>query len=219
MLVKDYMTAEVFTVHEDQTLIEAESILSKRGVISLPVVDDLKRIRGIITSKDMDKAFPGSSSTLSKYEANYLLARLKVKDIMIRNVVTVNQDETIEMVAFRLYKMKFNAFPVVDENNRLCGIISANDIFRAFVESMGMNRDCTRITIILEDKVGAAFELTKLFKENNVNIISFLGRPQNDGTNETIVRADLGDNGLAIIEQLREAGFKVVDVMTLKGLE
>ena len=108
MLVKDIMTEPVVTIREEQSILEAREIMRGKRLISLPVVDDMQRVRGIITSDDIGKASPSDSSTLSRYEANYLLGRLKVKDVMKRSVISVEADDTIEYVAYKLYKYKVN---------------------------------------------------------------------------------------------------------------
>ena len=219
MLVKDIMTSDVVTVGEDQSMLEAREILRGRNLVSLPVTDDLKRIRGIITVDDIGKASPSDSSTLSRYEANYLLGRLKVKDVMRRTVVTVDADDTIEFVAYKLYKYRVNALPVVNNENRLCGIVSRSDIFRSIVEMMGMNRNCLRITIEAPDKVGVVAEISNIMKDDGINIISLVTKQNGDGTAEVTIRAALNNNGMDIIEQIREAGYVVSDVMTLDGIE
>lgn len=219
MLVKDIMTSDVVTVGEDQSMLEAREILRGKNLVSLPVTDDLKRIRGIITVDDIGKASPSDSSTLSRYEANYLLGRLKVKDVMRRTVVTVDAEDTIEFVAYKLYKYRVNALPVVNNDNRLCGIVSRSDIFRSIVEMMGMNRNCLRITIEAPDKVGVVAEISNIMKEDGINIISLVTKQNGDGTAEVTIRAALNNNGMDIIEQIREAGYVVSDVMTLDGIE
>ncbi len=219
MLVKDIMTSDVVTVGEDQSMLEAREILRGKNLVSLPVTDDLKRIRGIITVDDIGKASPSDSSTLSRYEANYLLGRLKVKDVMRRTVVTVDADDTIEFVAYKLYKYRVNALPVVNKENRLCGIVSRSDIFRSIVEMMGMNRNCLRITIEAPDKVGVVAEISNIMKDDGINIISLVTKQNGDGTAEVTIRAALNNNGMDIIEQIREAGYVVSDVMTLDGIE
>mgnify|MGYP004566964635 FL=1 len=219
MLVKDMMTSDVVTVGEDQSMLEAREILRGKNLVSLPVTDDLKRIRGIITVDDIGKASPSDSSTLSRYEANYLLGRLKVKDVMRRTVVTVDADDTIEFVAYKLYKYRVNALPVVNNENRLCGIVSRSDIFRSIVEMMGMNRNCLRITIEAPDKVGVVAEISNIMKDDGINIISLVTKQNGDGTAEVTIRAALNNNGMDIIEQIREAGYVVSDVMTLDGIE
>lgn len=219
MLVKDIMTDTVLTIREDQSILEARELLRSKNLISLPVVDDLLRIRGIITLDDIGKASPSDTSTLSRYEANYLLGRLKVKDVMKRSVVTVDADDTIEYVAYKLYKYRVNALPVINEDNKLSGIVSRSDIFRAIVEIMGMNRNCVRITIKTPDKIGVVAEITNIMKEDGINIISLITKQNDDGTAEVTIRAALNNNGLDIIEQIREAGYEVTDVMTLDGIE
>ena len=219
MLVKDIMTSDVVTVGEDQSMLEAREILRGKNLVSLPVTDDLKRIRGIITVDDIGKASPSDSSTLSRYEANYLLGRLKVKDVMRHTVVTVDADDTIEFVAYKLYKYRVNALPVVNNENRLCGIVSRSDIFRSIVEMMGMNRNCLRITIEAPDKVGVVAEISNIMKDDGINIISLVTKQNGDGTAEVTIRAALNNNGMDIIEQIREAGYVVSDVMTLDGIE
>lgn len=219
MLVKAFMTPVVVTVREDQSMLEAREIMRGKKLNSLPVVDDLKRVRGIITAEDIGKASPSDASTLSRYEANYLLGRLKVRDIMSRMVITVDAEDTIEYVAYKLYKHKVNALPVVDENNKLVGIISQTDIFRAFVEIMSMDRSCTRITFNASDKVGVIAEVSNLFKEADINIISVVSRQLEEGSAEVVVRADLSKHGMAIIECIREAGYEISDIVTYEGVE
>lgn len=218
MLVNDFMTPVVVTISEDQSILEARELMRGKGLESIPVVDDIKRVRGIITVDDIGRASPSDASTLSRYEANYLLGRLKVRDVMSRTVISVNADDTIEYVAYKLYKHKVNALPVVDENNRLCGIISQSDVFRAFVEIMSMDRTSTRITIDASDKIGVIAELSNIFKENNINIISIASKQNQDGTAEITIRVDLTKHGMDIIEQIREAGYTVTDIMTFEGI-
>ena len=52
---------------------------------------------GIITDGDVGRTSPSDASTLSRYEANYLLSRLKVRDVMTRDVITVRDNSAIEV--------------------------------------------------------------------------------------------------------------------------
>ena len=128
MLVKDFMTVDVVTVREDQSMLEARELMRGKNLLSIPVVDDIKRVRGIITIDDIGRASPSEGSTLSRYEANYLLGRLKVRDIMSHNVVSVSEDDTIEFIAYRMYKTNYNALPVVDAENKLCGDVAYDEV-------------------------------------------------------------------------------------------
>lgn len=217
MLIKDFMTPTVVTIGEDRNVLEARELLISNGILSLPVVDDMKRIRGIITVNDIARVAPADSTTLTKREINSLLAHFKVKDIMSRNVITVNADDSVESIAVYIYKKKMNAFPVVDVNNRICGIIAQNDLLRAFVLALGLDRPCTRVTIENRDEVGVLADIAQIFKDNQVNIISlFTHTGTTDGSAEIVVRAEL-DNRMDVIEKLRQAGYNIIDIMTMRG--
>ena len=89
MLVKDFMTPNVLTISEDKSMLEARELMKSRCFRRVPVVDDIKRVMGIITDGETLGALsPSDASTLSRYEANYLLSRLKVRDVMTRDVIT-----------------------------------------------------------------------------------------------------------------------------------
>ncbi len=219
MLVKDFMTEQITTVKEDQNILEAREILRGKRLKSLPVVDDIGRVRGIVTIDDIKAASPSDASTLSRYEANYLMGRIKVKDIMTRSTITVSADDTVEYAAYLIYKNDVNALPVINKEGKLCGIIAKSDMFRAFVGIMGMNRDCIRVTIAAEDKFGQLADVCNVYKNAGVNIITSSTRQLGDGKAQIIVRGEINENGLGIVEDLRQAGFNVIDVMKLDGLE
>ena len=81
---------------------------------------------------------------LDRYEANYLLGKLKVSDIMTKSVWTVRESDSVETAAYLLYTHKVGALPVVDGTNHITGIISDTDIFKAFVDIMGYNQTSTK---------------------------------------------------------------------------
>ena len=217
MLVKDFMTEQLVTVREDQNILEVREVLRGKRLKTLPVVDDIGRVRGIVTINDIKAASPSEASTLSRYEANYLMGRIKVKDIMTRSTVCVSADETAEYAAYLLYKNDVNALPVINKEGRLCGIIAKKDMFRAFIGIMGMNRDCIRVTIHTEDKTGQLADICNIYKNAGVNIITCSTRQLGDGAVDIIVRGEIG-GGMDIVEDLRQAGFNVTDVMKLDGL-
>ena len=224
MLVKEFMSTEVVTISEDKNMLEVRELMRSSDKRRLPVVDDISRVRGIITDADVSRTSPTDATTLSRYEANYLLGKLKVRDVMTKNVITknvitVHYDAGVEDAAYLLYKNKINALPVVDDDNKLCGIITDSDIFRAFVDIMGLARTSTRITIDVTDKVGVIADIGAMFRDNNINIISIVAKPETSVKTELTIRAELGGKGLEIIEQLREAGYYVTDISNVKSRE
>jgi acetoin utilization protein AcuB len=116
-----------------------------------------------------------------------------------------------------MYKNKIGSLPVVDESGALCGIITDTDIFRALVDIFGLNQNCTRITIDCTDKVGVLAEIGKLFADRNINIISVNTLNNDDGTTEVTIAADLTQAGMDVIEAIREAGYDVTNITTVKA--
>ena len=127
MLVKDIMTTNVITISEDKTMLEAQELMKSQNIRRVPVVDDIKRVLGIITDGDVGRASPSEASTLSRYEANYLLSRFKVRDVMTKDVITVRGNSGLEDIASQMYKHKINSLPVVDDKGCLIGIVTDSD--------------------------------------------------------------------------------------------
>lgn len=219
MLVKNYMTENVITVGETDSLLQTIETMRGTRHRSLPVVDDLKRVLGLISEKEVNRACPADINMLSRQEANSLLGRFKVKNLMRKDVALLHMEDSVEFAAYQFYKYDYPSFPVVDKDNRLVGIISKKDIFRAFIEIMAMNRPCTRFTIETPDKVGVVAELATLFKDEDINILSLVPRVLPNGTATINIRADLQNQGLGIVGKITDAGYKVIDVANYEGVD
>ena len=134
--VKHWMTRDVITITPDTSLHEAHRLMTEKRIRRLPVVDRGKLV-GIVTLGDVRSAEPSAASTLSVWEMNNLLAKLKVSEIMTREPVTISQEATISTVAEIMLEKKFSGLPVVDEAGKLVGIITESDIFRLVVREWG----------------------------------------------------------------------------------
>jgi CBS domain-containing protein len=128
-LVKDWMTKEVVTISPDETLPEAHRIMKERKIRRLPVLKNGQLV-GIITRGDVRGAEPSGATSLSIWEVNFLLARLKVLEIMTPNPSTISPDETIGEAARLMLENKISGLPVVDSAGQVVGIITESDIFR-----------------------------------------------------------------------------------------
>lgn len=135
-LVKNWMTRDVITIVPDTSLHEAHRLMTEKRIRRLPVVDRGKLV-GLVTLGDVRSAEPSAASTLSVWEMNNLLAKLKVSEIMTREPVTISQEATISTVAEIMLEKKFSGLPVVDDQGKLVGIITESDIFRLVVREWG----------------------------------------------------------------------------------
>ena len=123
--IKEIMTKEIIYNTPDEGVIKAFEILLKHKISCLPIVDADKKVIGIITATDI-----GYNLIIDAYTID-----TKISDVMTKKVISVNPENTIldamkKMDEFGHSKEIINQLPVVDESNKLIGIISDGDIIR-----------------------------------------------------------------------------------------
>jgi len=131
-LVSDWMTRDVITITPETSLKEAHEIMNRKRIRRLPVVAQ-GQVAGIVTLGDIRGAEPSQASSLSIWEVNDLLAKLKVSEIMTRNPATIHENVSIGDAAKVMLERKFSSMPVVNDADQLVGIITESDIFRLVV--------------------------------------------------------------------------------------
>ena len=135
-LVKDWMTGDVITVASDMSLTEAHRLMTDNKIRRLPVVKN-DHLVGIVTRGDVREARPSDATSLTIWEVNYLISKLKIKDIMAPNPISILPDATLAEAAQLMLDNKFSGLPVVDSNKKVIGIITESDIFRMVVQAWG----------------------------------------------------------------------------------
>jgi acetoin utilization protein AcuB len=212
-----WMTKDVVTVPPDMPIMEARDVMKQHMVRRLPVLQDGKLV-GIVTQGDIQEAGPSGATSLSIWELNYLLARITVEEIMtpLEELVTVSPDEPIEVAADLMRKNKVGGLPVVEDADKLVGIITESDIFDIFIELLGVRRDGTRLTLELEDRPGALLEALEVLKAHEANVLSIVTCEECRTTqdhNVVVLRIDLYD-WRPIVKELKDKGIKVLDART-----
>lgn len=168
MAVKDFMTAKVIYVSPDTTVAHASDKMKGQELRRLPVIEN-DRLVGLVTENTMADAMPSKATSLSIYEMNYLLNKTTIRDIMIRDVITISQNASLEDAVYTMMKHKISVLPVVD-NEQLYGIITDRDIFKAFLQVSGYGEEGIRLTILLDDTIGSLETVVSLISEANLNI-------------------------------------------------
>ncbi|MCX5909432.1 MAG: CBS and ACT domain-containing protein [Deltaproteobacteria bacterium] len=170
MLVSKKMKRDLVTISKDERMTTAKKILQEKNIRHLPVVDG-KKLVGLVTNMDIRKAEASPATSLEIRELHYLLDKIKVSEIMTRNVITISPDISVEEATTLLHANKIGCLPVVEDGN-LVGIITEDDVLAILIEVMGMKEKGSRLEVLLEDKPGALADVTRIIKEHNVNIIS-----------------------------------------------
>lgn len=145
MFVRDRMTADPFVTSPDTPVPEALALMRQKKVRRLPVLDSKGKLVGIVAEKDIIYASPSPSTTLSVWEIHSLLDKLKVEKVMARSLVTVSGDTPLEDAARLMAEKDVGGLPVM-HGDRLVGIITETDLFRAFTDMLGGYREGVRIT-------------------------------------------------------------------------
>jgi acetoin utilization protein AcuB len=141
MTIKDCMTANPVVISPDATLPEATELMKKGGFRRLPVVARGDLV-GIITDRDVKQAIPSDATSLSVWEINFLIAQIKVREIMTHAPYTVIEDAPIEHAAKLMLEHQIGGLPVVFAD-RLTGVITTTDLLRAFVECAEITTSAT----------------------------------------------------------------------------
>jgi acetoin utilization protein AcuB len=171
MLVKNWMSINVFTVDVNDSLSTATNLQKENGIRALPVMKAGELV-GIITSGDIKRASASDATALEIHELLYLISKIKVKDIMTQVPITVFPTITIVEVAQILLLNKINSVPVVDEDGKLIGIITESDIFKALIALTGGQYPGIDFGLQVQDFPGSIKEITDIIRSHNGRLLS-----------------------------------------------
>ena len=119
MKVSEVMTSDVQTVTPDQSAREAASFMLRAEAGSIPVTEG-DRVIGMITDRDI--AVRGVAEGRGP--------DTPVRDLMTDHIICARRDDDVQDVADRMSREQVRRLPVLDENDRLCGIVSLGDLAR-----------------------------------------------------------------------------------------
>jgi len=120
--VQDVMTHEVVTLTPPQPFTEALALLARHRFRHLVVTETDARLAGVISDRDMLR-FMSSGADLKA---------ATVADVMRQGVVAIRPETLLSEAAGQMLSRRINCLPVVDENERLCGILTSTDLLQAF---------------------------------------------------------------------------------------
>lgn len=182
MLACEWMTRDVITVGSDTSMMKAARLMKDNNISRIPVVDEQGRLVGIVSDRDIKEASPSKATTLDMHELYYLLSELKVKDIMTQNPVSAKEKDSIESIAVTMTENNFGGMPIVDDNGKVVGIITDNDIFKVLMTITGAKSGGPQLAFERSNDPGSLREILAMLRELGVNVVSVL-TIQNEGKN------------------------------------
>jgi acetoin utilization protein AcuB len=211
MFVRDRMSSPAVTVRANTPFQDALKLMRNHQFRRLPVVNKKGKLVGIVSERDLLHAAPSAATSLSIWEVNYLLYKIRVKEIMTKDVVTTTPDDPIEDAARLMVASKIGGLPVVDEHNGIVGVITETDIFETFVEMFAGGQAGLRLTLDVPERKGVLSMLSSAIFDLGGSIESvgsFSGEVAGERRLVVQVR-DVGKDGL--VEAIEALGDHVVD--------
>ena len=210
MSVQDFMTKNVIVVKPETPIFDAVDLMKKNDIHRLPVLKHEKLV-GLITEGIIAEAMPSKATSLSVYEANYLLNKTTVGDVMEKKVLTIAPDDLLEDAIYKMRQHNIGVLPVL-AGEKLVGMITNNDIFDAFLKITGYNEGGARITLqITEDHQGILAKITQLLADHEISILTVV---VNRMELATIVEIQVSSRNTEMLRQLLTAeGFVVKAVV------
>lgn len=172
MFVRNRMSSPAVTATPDTPFQDALKLMRDHRFRRLPVVNKKGKLVGIVSERDLLYASPSPATSLSVWEMTYLLSRIHVQEIMTKEVITTMPDIPIEDAAHLMADNKIGGLPVVDEDNRVVGVITETDIFKAFVEMFAGGHSGLRLTLEVPETKDVLLDLSRAIRALDGSIVS-----------------------------------------------
>ena len=211
MLVRERMTTNPVTIDADTSVTDALNFMRQNRVRRLPILDKRGRLIGIVAEKDLLYASPSPATSLSVHEISYLLSKLKVSEIMVREVITVGPDCPLEEAARVMVDHRIGGLPVMEEG-KMVGLITQTDPFKVFLEMLGAREQGLRITMALSNQPGTLATIAGEIARMGGDIVALGAFYGTDRSRRILTLKVRGVPQEQLVQGLEKAGAQVLDV-------
>ncbi len=213
MLVHKIMSDNLYTVHADTPVTDAQDLMRREHLHHLPVVSDHnKKLIGIVSEKDLLYASPSPASTLDVYEMTRLLSKLVVSKVMTKQVLTAHPEDLVEDAARKMVDNDIGCLPVVDGDDLPVGIVTESDMFRLFIDLFGTREKGLRATLRIPEEPGELAKLGSDVADHGGNIISIGTWPGDKPTNAVCIIKVSGMDKDSFISSVEKHIEEVIDI-------
>jgi acetoin utilization protein AcuB len=164
------MSHPVITVEPNTPITRIHELMAHEKIHQTPVVKNGKLV-GIISEKDILKAYPSPVTSLSVWEITSLLGKITVKDIMVKKIQTVTEATPIEEAARIMVDNQVGCLPVM-RGEELVGIITRSDLFSIMFEMLGARYPGVRCSVLLPKKPGQIARLSQAIFDKGGSIVA-----------------------------------------------
>ncbi len=208
MLVKSWMKTNPKVLKASDSLQQAKELMDNYLFRRIPVVDDKGQLVGIVSKHDISSALPSVMDGSSVGSSMVAFDSARIGDIMTTNPVSYNVMTPLEAVAKDMMKHKFGGAPVV-ENGRVVGIITETDIYAAFAEAMGVDRQGMRMELLISKTPREFYSLIRLFERHDVEVMAISVHRDFSESQHLITAKVFGQDYDDLLDDLRDSGVHV----------
>ncbi len=130
MKVSDIMSDSIVTIDLDATLEKAKEVMLNRRIRNLPVIDDDKKLAGIITNNDVEKNLSPRLGTVNETESDRGTLQIRVHRVMTRKPFVISSKACVAQAAKIFLEKKIKCLPVSGETGKIIGFLTVSDILR-----------------------------------------------------------------------------------------
>ncbi|MBW2004059.1 MAG: CBS domain-containing protein [Deltaproteobacteria bacterium] len=211
MKIRNIMSTNVVSVDEKTLIDDARKIMEAHKIRRLPVMKKDKLV-GLVTKHMLLEASPSPATSLSIHELHYLLTKMTVKEIMVKNPFAISPDMPAEEALQVGQEKGYGGFPVV-ENNRLVGVVTESDIVRIITRVLGVREKGKRIDIRTSKEFGNMKRIMEILDKNKTLLLSMMTLPPEEWEKDWLVVLRLkSEDAGPIAKELKSSGFNVTYV-------
>jgi acetoin utilization protein AcuB len=197
MRIQSLMIDDPITISDRTSVQEAIHIMQEKSIRHLPVVDESNELLGLVTLADLKQGLLPA-----------MVTGVSLADLMIKNPITIHPDDDVETAAQIIHHRKIGGLPVIDDENKVVGILTVTDILGAFIKIMGILSEGSRLDVIVGNDAQGFEKVSRIIHDQGGEIISVGISP--DVTRGRTYYLRLRDSSIEpIVEALNDAGYEV----------
>ena len=173
MLVKNWMSKTVITADVNDSMNKVMDLMKEHDIGMVPVMK-MGELVGIVTDRDLKRSSASDATTLEIHELLFLISKIKLKDIMTKDPITVPFDFTVEEAAEVFMKNRISGAPVVDQDGQVIGTITKGDMFRVLISLTGVGKRGIQFAFQVEDLPGTIKEVADIIRHYGGRMVSIL---------------------------------------------
>ena len=213
MFISKFMTQEVVTVGRESDIAEAKKLMIRYRIRHLPVTRTDSTLIGIVSDRDIRSAMPSKffhERGVEEMEtANF--TGVRVQEVMTKDPVSVSLSSTIQDALLLIEKTRVGAFPVVDENLKVVGIVSDRDLLNAFIHALGIKEPGALLGIVVDENIEEMERIIHALVSENISFGSILVYRDWSPGKRAVFPYLLTKNVVNLKQKLRNMGYDIID--------